>query len=112
MKYTCPVCGWPELDEPPYDDTGWGSFEICSCCGIEFGYDQVTETLANKDFAALCEGTWSKADLDFMHASLREKWVFGGMKWWSEYNPAPENWNPGEQLRQLLFKQDTANAQD
>lgn len=37
-KYLCPVCGYPELDEPPYLN-GQASFEICPCCGYEFGYN-------------------------------------------------------------------------
>ena len=35
----CPVCGYNALHEPAYDRFGCASFEICPCCGIEFGYD-------------------------------------------------------------------------
>jgi hypothetical protein len=36
--WCCPVCGSPELEEPPYLEDGAPSFDICSC-GFEFGYD-------------------------------------------------------------------------
>jgi hypothetical protein len=36
--YLCPVCGSPEFDEPPYDENGNASFQMCSC-GFEFGFD-------------------------------------------------------------------------
>lgn len=81
MKYTCPVCGWPELREHPYGPTGAGSYEICPCCGIEFGY-------------ALIYG-----DVGDYHAGYREAWVTYGSEWWSKRRPAPENWNPVEQLK-------------
>ena len=38
-KYICPVCGYDRLEEPVYDEIGEPSFEICSCCGVEFGFD-------------------------------------------------------------------------
>lgn len=39
MKYICPVCGFKGLTEPAYDDQGNHSYEICSCCGFQFGFD-------------------------------------------------------------------------
>ncbi len=58
-QYTCPCCGYPGLKSkpyaemphplsaslrqealPPYEDLwGMGSYEVCSCCGYEFGHD-------------------------------------------------------------------------
>ena len=35
----CPVCGYDQLDEPPYDEYGFPSYEVCSCCGFEYGFD-------------------------------------------------------------------------
>lgn len=36
--YHCPACGF-ELNGPPWrgEDPSWN---ICPCCGIEFGYDE------------------------------------------------------------------------
>lgn len=39
MKNICPVCGFDGLDFKPYDEKGFGTFEICPCCGFEFGCD-------------------------------------------------------------------------
>ena len=35
MSYTCPVCGWDKLEEDPLKC----SYEICSQCGVEFGFE-------------------------------------------------------------------------
>jgi len=35
--YLCPVCGSAEFDEPPYDENGSPSFQMCSC-GFEYGF--------------------------------------------------------------------------
>lgn len=37
-RWRCPVCGSPELIQPPYSEDGDGSFAMCSC-GFEFGFD-------------------------------------------------------------------------
>ena len=41
---TCPVCGYQHLSQPPYDGHGCASFDICPCCGTEFGYDDSSAT--------------------------------------------------------------------
>jgi hypothetical protein len=74
---TCPVCGYPDLFEPAYDEHGYSSFEICPCCGIEFGYHDHTLT----------------------HRELRRRWIEAGMRCWSTSRLPPEGWNPIEQLR-------------
>jgi hypothetical protein len=71
----CPVCGWDQLDEAPYDG-GAASFTICPCCGVEYGYDDATTT----------------------HEQLRARWLSEGMKWWSTGTPPPEGWSAEEQL--------------
>ena len=35
----CPVCGYDGLDEPPFNERGAGSYDICPCCGFQFGLD-------------------------------------------------------------------------
>ena len=37
----CPVCGF-DLNEPPYKD-GYPSYDICVCCGFEYGFDDQSE---------------------------------------------------------------------
>lgn len=78
-KYICPVCGYPNLDEPPRDENGRPSFDICDCCGIEFGYEDCTETNI---------------------IEFREKWIKSGAKWFCE-NEKPSNWDIKEQLRNI-----------
>ena len=41
-KKHCPVCGFL-LKFEPYED-GLCSFEICYCCGSQFGYDDSCNT--------------------------------------------------------------------
>ena len=75
----CPVCGYNGLHEPAYDRFGCSSFEICPCCGTEFGYQ----------------------DAGRSHESLRAEWIANGMPWWSDARKAPPDWNPLQQLRSL-----------
>jgi hypothetical protein len=78
-RYVCPVCGYGELDEAPFDEHGCASFAICPCCGTEFGYD----------------------DNVHAHAALRKKWIDSGMRWWSTANHPPANWDPKTQLMRI-----------
>ncbi|EDY20430.1 GCN5-related N-acetyltransferase [Chthoniobacter flavus Ellin428] len=90
MKHLCPVCGWPELNAPPYDEARNGSFEICPCCGVEFGYDDAArgQTLEQ----------------------TRARWIAGGMKWWSTSRPEPKNWDATRQLARAASANDPASA--
>lgn len=75
--YTCTVCGYPSLDEPPVDEYGCASFDICSCCGIQFGYHDACRS----------------------HEELRRKWIAEGIPWHSELVHPPNGWNATDQLR-------------
>jgi hypothetical protein len=80
--YTCPVCGYPDLSEPPRTESG-GSYEICYSCGFEFG---VTDD-----------------DLGFSYDVWRQQWVERGMPWDGVgIDEAPAGWNPRQQLAALL----------
>lgn len=72
----CPVCGFGRLSEPPYDQYGCASFDICPCCGTEFGYD----------------------DSKVAHEKLRKSWLADGAPWKSRTTEPPVNWNAIEQL--------------
>lgn len=79
-SYTCPVCGYPDLGEPPRSPSGGGSYEICPSCGFEFGV--------------------SDDDLGFTYDEWRQRWIALGMPWESkEVRPPPEGWNPRQQLQ-------------
>ena len=75
----CPVCGYPELGEPAYDGFGDPSFDICDCCGTQFGYE----------------------DAGRSHEFLRDEWIAKGMPWWNSAKEAPLGWDPVQQLRSL-----------
>ena len=83
MPYTCPVCGYPNLEEPPRSSSGGGSYEICPSCGFEFGY--------------------TDDDLGFTYSDWRCRWCAAGMQWANQgiTNP-PEGWSPTDQLKSLL----------
>jgi hypothetical protein len=78
--HQCPVCGYPDLHEPPYVDGG-ASYEICPSCGIEFGYDDQVPSVTFE--------TW------------RAKWISDGMRWSSRGVAPPPGWDPRAQLRTL-----------
>jgi hypothetical protein len=68
MRYTCPVCAFKDLEAPPRN------YEICPCCGTEFGNDDEART----------------------HAQLRTLWIHNGARWF--FREPPPNWNPWYQL--------------
>ena len=75
----CRVCGWTHAS-PPWGENGSSpTFEICSCCGTEFGYED-----ANADAIK----------------SARQRWIDSGGKWFS---PAmrPSGWSLEEQLESI-----------
>lgn len=82
MYYICEVCGYPYLDEPPYDKFGYGTYAICPCCGFEFGYDDYP-------------------DKEMGFIDWRNNWINNGFKWFSKHTSPPVNWNPKKQLGNL-----------
>jgi len=80
MRYICPVCGYSDLEEPPYDNSGNPSFEICDCCGFEFGFDDANNSISFDDY--------------------RKKWISEGAKWFS-LDKKPRNWVLSEQLKNI-----------
>lgn len=83
MRYQCPVCGYPGLEDPPRSPvSGGGSYEICPSCGFEFG---VTDEA-----------------LGLSYQEWRERWIARGMPWDSAgIRPAPDDWDPVSQLAGL-----------
>lgn len=68
MRYTCPVCAFRNMEAPPRN------YEICPCCGTEFGND----------------------DEILSHEQLRTNWIANGANWF--FNNPPSGWNPWNQL--------------
>jgi hypothetical protein len=66
---TCPVCSYKNMPFPPED------YNICPCCGTEFGNDDANTT----------------------HDELLARWLHNGAPWF--FGAAPLGWNPYLQLR-------------
>lgn len=74
--YVCRVCGALQSD-PPWGETCKDpSFDICDCCGVEFGYEDATLSGLKR---------------------CREKWLSGGGKW-NNVRFRPTNWSLDDQL--------------
>jgi hypothetical protein len=69
--FLCPVCCFDKMPDPPQD------YNICPCCGTEFGYDDEFKSFAQ----------------------LRQEWITGGMRWFF-HNPPPF-WSGSLQLARI-----------
>jgi len=78
--YTCPVCGYDQLDLMPYNSGKAGSYDICDCCGFQFG---VTDD-----------------DKKYTFESYREEWILNGAKWFDPESK-PNDCNLKGQLRNI-----------
>lgn len=78
--YFCHVCGFNLQDEAPWGEDGLDpTFVICDCCGVEYGYEDVTEAGV---------------------ARYREEWIQSGANW-SSPKLRPPNWSLQEQLSNI-----------
>jgi hypothetical protein len=82
MCHICPVCGFPELEEEPRGELTGGSYEICPSCGFQFGV--------------------SDDDRGFTYEQWRQQWIDGGLVWDKGRTEPPPDWNPAEQLRNVV----------
>lgn len=69
----CPVCGFPDLNEPPRSASGGGSYEICPSCGFQFGVDD--------------------DDKEITFEQWRAQWLAAGAKWSSQGIEKPAGWD-------------------
>jgi hypothetical protein len=78
-KLACRVCGKIQ-DDPPWGEDGQcPTYDICDCCGIEFGYGDCT--------------------LKAIQAS-RERWLAKDAKW--KYpEEKPTSWSLEEQMKNI-----------
>ena len=75
----CKVCGY-KLNYLPWGEDGkTPCFDICPCCGVEFGYEDYTENSLKE---------------------YRAKWISDGAHW---FDPKlrPQNWSLQEQLSNI-----------
>jgi hypothetical protein len=75
----CRVCG-VRLDEAPWGSDGMNpSFDLCPCCGAEFGYEDATPEGARR---------------------YRARWLASGAPW-NDPDERPPDWNVEEQLTHI-----------
>ncbi|MBK9274158.1 MAG: hypothetical protein IPM49_06430 [Flavobacteriales bacterium] len=80
MLCICPVCGYDNLEQPPFSSSGFPTYETCSCCGFEFGFTDESEK-------------WT-------YEAYRERWIQEGC--FFKYAPdRPKNWSVEQAMLQL-----------
>jgi hypothetical protein len=94
---TCPCCGFKGLDQKPYanmpsisetknkpipyeDLWGFPSYDVCSCCGYEFGFNDNPGNGIGETFE-----------------EARREWIEDGCKWF-EPSEMPPGWSAQKQL--------------
>ena len=80
--FYCRVCGLKQTEPPWGEDGKTPSYEICSCCGVEFGNEDYSPESLKK---------------------YRDNWISGGAKWFSS-KEKPANWDMKNQLAQIPEK--------
>ena len=102
MKFYCPVCGYHNLGMKPYKSIIYdikilenvkppyemifdeASYEVCDCCGYEFGNDDNPGTSSPISFE-----------------EYRNEWQISGCKWFKEVK-RPINWNFNDQMKKYI----------
>ncbi len=104
-KFVCPCCGYSELVRAPYERMGlppWldhgtppysrrygePSYDVCECCGFEFGNDDQPDTAPPKTFN------------EYLRA-----WIAEGCVWFMPHRK-PEGWSLEQQLRRAGIEYD------
>ncbi|RDX39102.1 hypothetical protein DZA51_00235 [Vibrio campbellii] len=78
-KMACRVCGLIQSDPPWGEDGKSPNYDICSCCGVEFGYE----------------------DSSVKGVSIyRKNWLKGGSSWEDDAEK-PTNWSVEEQFKNI-----------
>jgi hypothetical protein len=81
MTYTCPICGYPDLDKDPR--FAGASTLDCPSCGFDFG---ITD------------------DAHFVsYEQAREEWIADGMPWRSRGRLMPVAWDAAAQIKNAVF---------
>ena len=76
----CPVCGYDNLSEVPYDAYGLPTYVICPCCGYEFGFDDESKGISFSNY--------------------RKNWIRIGFPFFNKKRK-PQKWGENEMQKQL-----------
>jgi len=76
----CLVCGFVGLKEPPYDNNNYPSYEICPCCGFEYGFSDTSQ--------------------GYTYKSYREEWILNGFVFFYG-DLKPSNWGKEFLIEQM-----------
>ncbi len=90
-KNYCRVCGFFFSESLPWGDDGCSpSFDICPCCGVEFGYEDATPVGVIR---------------------YRDKWLESGGEFY-DADQRPSNWNLDSQLASIVKLQECTEQTD
>lgn len=91
--YRCPVCGYPGLEEADPYGPSWsqflGYYEICPCCGTEFGCHVDGDTVD---------------ELQQSIRQRREEWIRAGHHWFDDTSGPPPDWDWKKELRAIAVE--------
>ena len=76
----CGVCGFQNDEYPWGKDGELPTFDLCSCCGIQHGYEDIDASSLRKQ---------------------RLKWIANGSEWLIQ-KLEPDNWDYRDQLKNVL----------
>jgi hypothetical protein len=87
IQNLCPVCGF-DLDRPSWLNDRTPSFEICPCCGIQFGYHDLSKNRKTRELTYIAwRVKWKDSGFRFHHAWLQ-----------------PLHWDVAKQLKAIGIK--------
>lgn len=78
----CRICGLYSEDKPWGEDGHCPTYDICPCCGCEFGYEDCTFESA---------------------INYRKQWIENGVKWF-DLKYKPEDWDLEKQMQNIPDK--------
>lgn len=78
-EYVCRICGFVN-DDITWEDGIYPSYNICPCCGVEFGYED-SDLVSIKNY--------------------RDNWLSGGANWFRDIGLKRENWDLLSQLNNI-----------
>ncbi len=78
-KTYCTICGYDLHFYPWGKDGKTPSFDICPCCGVEFGHEDIDEDSIKE---------------------YRAEWITNGKRWFDK-KKKPDNWDYEEQITNI-----------